>query len=427
MLAFEPWLSLRADGPSIRLVTSSSTTSWNRHPLDALCQVLSAYRSPAASSPHARAIGLFGCLSYEANRWIERLPPPKAAGPVWPDLLWYGMRMTVVVDHIQHQSWLVSLLDPCADPRLAAREAERLLGETAERIAAGPAAALTPVPAQPRPSATSTRHEFQAGAQRILRHIEAGEIFQANLSQRFTAPWTGDPLALYLSLRRINPSPFATYLQSDDLAVVSCSPERLVSARDGKVETRPIAGTRPRGHTPADDAINSLQLLMSEKERAEHLMLVDLERNDLGRVAKTGTVRVDELLSIEEYSHVIHIVSNVSASLRRGVDPVDVIRAVFPGGTITGCPKVRSMQILHEVEPVPRGIYTGSVGRLGFDRSMDLNIAIRTFSVQQGRLSFHAGAGIVADSSPEREYDETMAKAAALFEALEDPVSYADP
>jgi anthranilate/para-aminobenzoate synthase component I len=200
--------------------------------------------------------------------------------------------------------------------------------------------------------------------------------------------------------------------------VVSGSPERLVRVQDGRVDTRPIAGTRPRGATPQDDAVRSLDLLLSEKERAEHLMLVDLARNDLGRLSVPGSVTVGELMALEGYSHVIHIVSDVSGALRAGSDAVDVIRAVFPGGTITGCPKVRSMQIIRELEPVARGLYTGSLGYIGFDGTMDLNIAIRTMVIRDGRLSFHVGAGIVADSDPEREYDETLAKAGALLAAL---------
>jgi anthranilate/para-aminobenzoate synthase component I len=254
--------------------------------------------------------------------------------------------------------------------------------------------------------------------ERALEHIRAGDIFQANVSQRFTAAWRGPALPLYEALRQINPSPFACFLSAAGCEVVSCSPERLVRVQDGVVDTRPIAGTRPRGTTPADDVVNSLDLLLSDKERAEHVMLVDLARNDLGRVAAMGSVAVNELMTLEEYSHVIHIVSDVSAALCDGLDAVDVIRAVFPGGTITGCPKVRCMEILRELEPVPRGLYTGSLGYVGFDGTMDLNIAIRTMVVQGGRLSFHVGAGIVADSDPAREFQETLAKAGALVSAL---------
>ena len=263
-----------------------------------------------------------------------------------------------------------------------------------------------------------TAGAYEAMVARALERIHAGDIFQANLAQRFTARVEGDALALYRALRRINPSPFACFVRAEDLSIVSCSPERLVRVQEGRVDTRPIAGTRPRGASASEDAIRSLELLLNEKERAEHIMLVDLARNDLGRVCAPGSVAVDELMALEPYSHVMHIVSNVSGRLRRGAGAVDVIRATFPGGTITGCPKVRCMQIIRELEPVARGLYTGSIGWLGFSGALDLNIAIRTILVQGGQASFHVGAGIVADSRPDREYDETLAKGQAMAEAL---------
>ena len=259
---------------------------------------------------------------------------------------------------------------------------------------------------------------FEQMVTRALGHIRAGDIFQANLAQRFVGTWQGSSLPLYETLRRLNPSPFACWLRWEDLAVVSCSPERLVRVQDGRIDTRPIAGTRPRGATSDEDALNSLELLLSEKERAEHIMLVDLARNDLGRVCRAGSVQVNELMGLEAYSHVLHIVSDVAGVVSPGVDAVEVIRAVFPGGTITGCPKVRCMQVIRELEPVPRGLYTGSLGYVGFDGTLDLNIAIRTLVIQGQRLSLHAGAGIVADSIPEWEYHETLAKAQALLSAV---------
>ncbi|MBI4003727.1 MAG: anthranilate synthase component I family protein [Candidatus Omnitrophica bacterium] len=396
-------------------------------------------------------------------------------------MLWFGMQRVILVDHLQQRSWLLSIVDPHSPQPVAQREAlealHRLAAQIdeadapsrvgtsspprAERGAPGsvgrslpPAAALPsppraergapgsvgrslpPAAALPSPpraergapgsvagdialEPTMTRAQYEAMAAQALEFIRDGEVFQANLAQRFTARWDGEPLALYRALRRINPSPFACYLACGELAVVSCSPERLVRVQEGRVDTRPIAGTRPRGATPQEDAFNSLELLLSEKERAEHIMLVDLERNDLGRVCEAGSVSVDELMALEEYSHVIHIVSNISGRLTRGLGAADIIRAVFPGGTITGCPKVRCMEIIRELEPVARGLYSGSLGCLGFDRSMDLNIAIRTIIIQGHALSFHVGAGIVADSVPEREYCETLDKARALTHAVQ--------
>jgi len=255
---------------------------------------------------------------------------------------------------------------------------------------------------------------------RAKEYIAAGDIFQANLSQRLSADVTGiDPWDIYSVLRQVNPSPFASFMEFPDLKIASSSPERLVRVLDGVVDTRPIAGTRPRGKdSPGDEAMRS-ELLLNRKERAEHIMLIDLERNDLGRVCDYGSVRVDELMVTEDYSHVIHIVSNVTGTLAKGKDAFDVIRATFPGGTITGVPKVRCMEIIDELEPVARGPYTGSAGYISYSGDMDLNIIIRTFVIKDGRAHVQVGAGIVADSDPEREYHETLQKAEALIKTLE--------
>ena len=418
LVGCEPWMTCSVRGNRIELCTSAATHVYRAHPLDALRQVLRRYRIPPTAEPHARAMALMGFLGYELNGWIERLPEPQSAGGTVPDMLWFGMRLVVLLDHVEERGWLVSLADPHAPEPLARRDALEALHRARERLTNGsPHRPVIPCVSSVL-APTTSRETFEAMVAQVLEYIRAGEIFQANVSQRFTASWRGEPRVLYEALRRINPSPFACFLSSGDLAVVSCSPERLVRVQEGRVETRPIAGTRPRGTNPEEDAINSLELLLSEKERAEHIMLVDLERNDLGRVCEAGSVSVDELMVLEGYSHVLHIVSNISGTVRRGVDAIDIIRAAFPGGTITGCPKVRCMEILREVEPVRRGVYTGSVGYLGFDGTIDLNIAIRTMVIQGSQLSFHVGAGIVADSVPDREYRETLDKSRALDEAL---------
>jgi anthranilate synthase component I len=264
---------------------------------------------------------------------------------------------------------------------------------------------------------------FRAGVLRAQRHIHDGDIYQANLSRLWTVEpgATPDLPALYEHLRVCNPAPFAAWAHFGDLDVLSSSPERLVRVHGGRVETRPIAGTRPRSHRAGSDSLETQAMLGNAKERAEHVMLIDLERNDLGRVCRAGSVRVSEFMIAETYEHVHHIVSNVDGELRAGVTPAEVIRAVFPGGTITGCPKVRCMQIIGDIERAPRGAYTGSLGYINRDGSMDLNILIRTFAHQSGRLSFRAGAGIVADSDWERELAETRAKARGLLAALGTP------
>jgi anthranilate synthase component 1 len=263
--------------------------------------------------------------------------------------------------------------------------------------------------------------KFLAAARRALEYTAAGDVYQTNLSRQWqaTASRPVSPVAVYKRLRSTNPSPFAAILRYQDFALLSSSPERLLQVREGTVSTRPIAGTRPRGASLADDEALIRSLLDNEKERAEHVMLIDLERNDLGRVCIGGSVQVDEYMSIETYAHVHHIVSNVSGRLRNATSPTDVIRALFPGGTITGCPKIRCMQIIAELEDCGRGAYTGSIGYLNRDGSCDFNILIRTITAQGTAFKFRAGAGIVADSVPAQELAETRAKAEGLLRALE--------
>jgi len=254
------------------------------------------------------------------------------------------------------------------------------------------------------------KEEFENIVRQTKEYISAGDIYQVNLSQRFQTRIEEPPFEIYKRLRKINPSPFASYFDLGELKLVSCSPERLIKLENGMAETRPIAGTRPIIASPQE-------LLLDPKERAEHIMLVDLERNDLGKVCEYGSVKVDEMMTVERYSHVIHIVSNVKGKLRKDKNQFDLIKAMFPGGTITGCPKIRSMEIIEELEPVKRGPYTGCIGYILKDK-MDLSITIRTMVVKKDMAYIQVGAGIVADSIPEREYFETLHKAQAMFEAI---------
>ncbi|MDP6737161.1 MAG: anthranilate synthase component I family protein, partial [Nitrospinaceae bacterium] len=260
--------------------------------------------------------------------------------------------------------------------------------------------------------------EYMDRVRQAKGYISEGDIYQANIAQRFETGFDGDSLELYLRLRAVNPSPFSGYLRFHDFTIVSSSPERLLRVQDRLLETRPIAGTRPRGDTPEKDRTLALELLLNEKERAEHLMLVDLERNDMGRVCEVGSVKVTALMFLERYSHVSHIVSSIQGWLRSKTTVLELLKAVFPGGTITGCPKIRCMEIIHELEPSDRGPYSGSFGYIGFSRQMDLNIIIRTILVKDGKAWFHVGAGIVADSDPKQEYRETLDKAAAMTHVL---------
>jgi anthranilate/para-aminobenzoate synthase component I len=266
----------------------------------------------------------------------------------------------------------------------------------------------------------SNKSDYLKKVDQVKAYISEGDIYQANISQKFETPFEKDPLDLYQKLRKVNPSPFSGFLKFDDLSLVSSSPERLIKVSGDKIESRPIAGTRPRSNIAEKDEALTADLLLNDKERAEHLMLVDLERNDLGRLCKAGTVEVTDFMLLEKYSHVSHIVSNISGCLLPDRSLFEILKAVFPGGTITGCPKIRCMEIINELEPVQRGPYSGSFGYIGYAPYLDLNIIIRSIIINKGNASFHVGAGIVADSVPEKEYQETLDKAAAMVEALED-------
>jgi len=263
-----------------------------------------------------------------------------------------------------------------------------------------------------------TREAYLEGVRRVKEYILAGDIYQANLSQRFSAPLLEPAWRLYRRLRRLNAAPFSAYMNFGDFAVASSSPERFMEVSGRRVETRPIKGTRPRSDDPAEDRSQREELLSSAKDRAELSMIVDLERNDLGRVCDYGSVRVTEHAVLESYATVHHLVSTVVGELHRGRDIVDLLRATFPGGSITGAPKIRSMEIIDEIEPTARSVYTGGIGYLGFNGRHDLNVAIRTMIIGGGRVRFQVGGGIVADSDPEAEFQETLDKGKAMFEAV---------
>jgi len=365
--------------------------------------------------------GVVGLLGYELVRHLERLPATTVDDAGVPDLFLLSCDRCVVVDHVAERLWVMARRSS-ADGGTVADEGDPIawVEETAARVAAGPAAAAVRPLRLTAPLAPHwERATYLAAVARVQRYIAAGDIFQANLAQRFAAPVDdGDPWDLYLRLRAINPAPFAGFLRGGDFAVVSSSPERLVRVEDRVVESRPIAGTFRRPAQAGEVEATAAALRADPKERAEHLMLVDLIRNDLGRVCLYGTIEVDELLATEVYSHVVHLVSNVRGRLHPKQDVVDCLRACFPGGTITGVPKVRCMEILDELEPFYRGPYTGALAYFSDTGAMDTNILIRTITVRGGRALLHAGGGIVADSDPEREYQETLHKAAALVEAL---------
>ena len=275
-----------------------------------------------------------------------------------------------------------------------------------------------PLPGFPGVTSNFDRAGYEEAVSKVVEYIRAGDCYQVNLSQRLLAPLREHPLDLYGRLRKLNPAPFAAYFDLGDFQILSASPERFLKVENGEVETRPIKGTRPRGRTPEEDAALIADLISNPKDRAENVMIVDLLRNDLGRVCEYGSVRVPTVCEIETFQYVHHLVSEVRGKLRPECGPLDLLRAAFPGGSVTGAPKVRAMEIIAELEPTARGPYCGSLGFIGFDGTMDTNILIRTFTAGGGWLQFPVGGGIVADSDPHREYEETLHKAAGLLRAL---------
>ena len=368
--------------------------------------------------------GLAGYFGYEAVRHVEpsALGEPKPDPLGTPDVLLLVSDELAVVDNVLGKLTFVVYADPRqptafakANERLAALR-ERLLAPLPEDLVLGPTAGEAP-PAKLERSFSEA--QFLDAVRRAKEYIVAGDVMQVQISQRTSRDFHAPPLALYRALRSVNPSPYMYYFDFGDHQVVGASPEILVRLAGEAITLRPIAGTRPRGKTPEEDTAIAQELLADPKERAEHVMLIDLGRNDVGRVAATGTVRVTEKMVVERYSHVMHIVSNVEGRIGSGLDAVDVLKACFPAGTVTGAPKVRAMQIIDELEPVKRGVYSGAVGYLGFNGDMDVAIAIRTAVLKGARLHAQAAAGIVADSQPLSEWHETQHKLRAMLRAAE--------
>ncbi|HXV20080.1 MAG TPA: anthranilate synthase component I family protein [Desulfuromonadales bacterium] len=402
--------SYRLDERGLMRLDQDGQSLLSGEPLTVLGSILAARR---ASRPAEAAFfpgGFFGYFAYDLAGQIERLPRRARRDRPVPQLWLDWVDLTAIYDHDAGILTLATL-DPLVNLHSLEQEVRQAL-----RLPLSPFA--PPVISPPRP--LLRQEEFVSMVERVRDYIAAGDIYQANLSCRFDGTFAGSAGNLYARLRRINPSPFAALLRSPGLEIVSSSPERLVSLHDGLAETRPIAGTRRRGGNRPEDARLGEELLAHPKERAEHIMLLDLERNDLGKVCRAGSVAVDELMVLERYSHVTHIVSNVRGELRQDQGPFDLIRATFPGGTITGVPKKRCMEIIEELEPVGRGTYTGSAGYVSVTGDMDLNILIRTFQKFDDEITYQAGAGIVADSIADREWEECLAKGEALRLALED-------
>jgi anthranilate synthase component I len=365
--------------------------------------------------------GAVGFLSYDVVRYFERIPAAAGPGLDLPLGILGWHRTVLAFDHLRRTVKIIALVPTSGDVRSNYLQALSRLQEIADTLAARSCDSASPAVARQAatPFASNvTREQFEESVSRAKEYIAAGDAIQVVLSQRLSVPTSASPLALYRALRSINPSPYMYFLDYGDFQVIGASPEMLVRVKDSIVSVHPIAGTRPRGSDDAEDERLATELASDEKEHAEHVMLVDLGRNDVGRVSEAGSVRVKQLLEVEKYSHVMHLVSHVEGKLRSDLRPSDALRAGFPAGTVSGAPKVRAMEIIAELEPDSRGPYAGAVGYFGFDGTIDTAIAIRTVVLMNGMAHIQVGAGIVADSVPEMEYQETMNKAAAMLRAI---------
>ncbi|MFT3986759.1 anthranilate synthase component I [Aestuariivirga sp.] len=399
-------------------------------PLQALRALLAESRIALPEDAPPMAAGVFGYMGYDMVRRMEDLPEPNPDVMGLPDSMLIRPTIMAIFDSVKDEVTVTSPVYPQAGVSAKAayaRAQERLneIVDALDRPLDHLASRSPDTPPIAEPTSNTTPAEYKAMVLKAKDYITAGDIFQVVLSQRFESDFTLPPFALYRSLRRVNPSPFLYYLNFDDFSVIGSSPEILVRVRDGKVTIRPIAGTRRRGATPAEDRALAAELLADPKERAEHLMLLDLGRNDVGRVAGIGSIKVTDQFALEYYSHVMHIISNVEGKLAPKFDAIDALVAGFPAGTVSGAPKVRAMEIIDELEHEKRGVYAGCVGYFSADGEMDTCIVLRTAIVKDGKMYVQAGAGVVADSVPESEHQECVNKARALFRAADDAVRFA--
>lgn len=414
-VGFDPFLIFQANDGVIRLRRPGAEENFRGDVFTELKKLLASYRCdvrPEIPFP----CGAVGYFSYEFGARLERVTcsHPDDLGAPEVELRFYDG--VLAFDHAARRAFMVANPVDKTDVHAIFKRLENALS----LLRSPPLPAAIKVTKSEEPQANFSKAAYLQAIARIKDYIAAGDVYQVNLTQRFEAALTCHPYELYQRLRQRSPAPLAAYLNLDSLQVVSSSPERFLRVRNGRVETRPIKGTRPRGKTAVEDLRLRKELLSSEKDRAELLMIVDLERNDLGRVCEPGSIQVEEMFKLEAHPTVYHLVANVAGRLRPESDGVDCIRAMLPGGSITGAPKIRAMQIINELEISRRGVYTGAVGYLGFDGNCDLNIAIRTILCAHGRAFYHVGGGIVWDSDPESEYQETLHKGAAMRAALMD-------
>jgi anthranilate synthase component 1 len=431
-LASAPQLVLRTKGREAEIIrflrqgTVTEKKSFVKTPLELVRELISGIKFVNISGLPLFCGGLVGYIGYDTVRFFEKIPDKTRDDLGLPDMVLMMAKDIVIFDHLHHTIKIVSCADTApADNKDALKKKFR---KARARINALEAMISAPLPKRRKASSSRAplkvrsncrRRDFESMVESAKEEIRAGEIIQAVLSQRFDVDIKTDPVTLYRTLRTVNPSPYMYLLDLDGMQVVGSSPELLVRVENGVVSTRPIAGTRPRGKTPQEDDALQRDLLKDPKELAEHVMLVDLGRNDLGRVCVNGTVKVSELMAVERFSHVMHIVSNVQGRLKPGLDAVAALEATFPAGTLSGAPKIRAMEIIESLEPARRGPYGGCVGYFSFSQNLDTCITIRTIIIKGRKAYIQAGAGIVADSDPAHEYEETVNKAKAQIRSLQ--------
>jgi para-aminobenzoate synthetase component 1 len=421
LMGCDPFLIFKSTGENVTIQENGEERHIGGHPLDVLGLYLEKYQ--VAKDEHQLPCygGVVGYLSYDLGRCIEKIPQSAIDDLQLPECILGFYDVMLVYDQLQSKAYIVSTGFPATTQATRLERATERLVQLKKLITApGTLPASKNQSSQPQIELKSnfTHDGYITAVERARQYIIDGDIFEVNLSQRYSTVVKIEAFELYTRLRRLNPAPFGGFLNFDEVTIASSSPERFLRLRGDKVETRPIKGTIRRGQTPEEDEANGRWLLASPKDRAENMMIVDLERNDLGRVCRYGSVKVTELAVLETFPTVFHLTSTVVGQLREGISRMDLLKATFPGGSITGAPKIRSMEIIDELEPTRRSIYTGSIGYFSFDGDLDLNIVIRTFLIKGDEVHFQLGGAVVYDSDPEGEYQETLDKGRALFKAL---------
>jgi para-aminobenzoate synthetase component 1 len=446
-LGSDPFLVMNSRGSEITLIRGREHEVQHGNPFDTIGKLLEIYKLDHCPAPVPFLGGAVGYFSYDLCHFIEHLSSTAIDDLGLPESYFAFYDAIIAFDHLEGKAYFVATGFPEMEEGQQLRRARMRLEEMKSWLYANHSViAVSRSPEQSEGEAKQSRDkdcfvataprndrqnkeitlksnftpkEYMKAVNRVREYIAAGDVFQVNLSQRFEADLKIPPYELYKRLRAVNPAPFASYLNFPGIAIISASPERFLKVQGDLIETRPIKGTRPRGRDPVEDERLAQELTHSTKDRAENMMIVDLERNDLGRVCHYGTVRVTELAILETFPTIFHLTSTILGRLRRGKSNIDLLKATFPGGSITGAPKVRAMEIIDELEPTKRSVYTGSIGYLSFDEDMDINIVIRTFLIKEGKAYFQVGGGIIYDSDPEAEYMETLDKAKALIQALQ--------